>query len=94
MYSDCRVQIVVRFSHDSRGGRARRQATNIDALSINQIIIHDLAGDARDKRGLAPAALLATLPNRPVPTGGAFSSALRLLFDRSHTAGVRKLMFR
>jgi hypothetical protein len=35
-------------------------------LSIDPIIIHDLASDAGDKRGLAPAALLVGCA-KPVP---------------------------
>ena len=66
MYTDCRVQIVVCCSHDSRGGRSGRQPANVDALSINQIIIHDLAGDARDKRGFTSASLLVGCA-KPVP---------------------------
>ena len=35
MYADCRVQIVVCRSHDSRRRRSGRQSANVDALSIN-----------------------------------------------------------
>src|SRR6476660_9898847 len=31
MYADCRVQIVVRCSHDRSSGRSGRQSTNVDA---------------------------------------------------------------
>src|ERR1700738_4557169 len=44
MYADCRVQIVVRCSHDSGSGRSGRQSTNVDALWINRIVAHDSAG--------------------------------------------------
>src|SRR6202043_1941187 len=40
MYTDCRVQIVVRCSHDSSSGRSGRQPTNVDALWINRIVAH------------------------------------------------------
>src|SRR5713101_5916171 len=66
MYTDCRVQIVVRCSHDSSSGRSGRQSTNVDALWINRIVAHDLAGDARDKRRFTPAALLVGSA-KPVP---------------------------
>ena len=66
MYTDCRVEIVVCCPHDRGGGRSGRQPTNIDALSINQIVIHDLARNARDKRGFTSAALLVGCA-KPVP---------------------------
>jgi hypothetical protein len=66
MYTDCRVQIIVCCSHDGRGGRSGRQPAHVDALSINQIVIHDLAGDARDKRRFTRASLLVGCA-KPVP---------------------------
>ena len=56
MDSDRRIQIAVGCSHDSRSGASGRQSGDIDALWINRIVVHDLAGDARDQRGLAFAA--------------------------------------
>jgi hypothetical protein len=50
MYTDCRVQIRVRCSHDSGSGRSGRQSRNVDAVWINRIVAHDFASDARDKR--------------------------------------------
>src|SRR5712664_4076696 len=66
MYADCRVQIVVRCSHDSSSGRSGRQSTNVDALWINRIVAHDLASDARDKRRFTSAPLLVGCA-KPVP---------------------------
>src|SRR5229473_1814920 len=66
MYADCGVQIVVRCSHDSSRGRAGRQSTNVDALWINRIVAHDLASNARDKRGFTAAPLLVGR-TKPVP---------------------------
>ena len=66
MDSDRGVQIVVGCSHDSRSGASGRKAGNVDALWINRIVPHDLAGDARDQRGLACAALLVG-GAKPVP---------------------------
>src|SRR6266851_1708524 len=66
MYTDGRVQIVVCCSHYSSSGRSGRQSTNVDALWINRIVAHDLAGDARDKRRFTPAALLVGSA-KPVP---------------------------
>ena len=66
MDPDRGIQIVVGCSHDSRSGRSGRQSADIDAFWINRIVAHDLAGDARDKRGLASAALLVGCA-KPVP---------------------------
>ena len=46
MYADCRVQIVVRCSHDGSSGRSGRQSANVDPLWINRIVAHDLPSDA------------------------------------------------
>src|SRR6202158_3211278 len=66
MDTDCRVQIVVRFSHDGSSGCSGRQATNVDALWINRIVSHDLASYARDKRRFTSAPLLVGCA-KPVP---------------------------
>src|SRR6266853_1519573 len=66
MYTDCRVQIVVRCSHDSRSGRSGRQPSNVNALWINRIVAHDLVSDARDKRRFTSATLLVGCA-KPVP---------------------------
>src|SRR6266436_2339098 len=66
MYADCRVQIVVRCSHDSSSGCSGRQSTNVDALWINRIVAHNLASDARDKRRFTSAPLLVGCA-KPVP---------------------------
>src|SRR5262249_43553655 len=66
MYADCRVQIVVHCSHDSSSSRAGRQSTDVDAPWIDRIVAHDLASDARDKRGFTSAALLVGR-TKPVP---------------------------
>ncbi len=66
MHTDCRVQIVVRCSHDSSRGRSGRQSTNVDTLWIDQIVAHDLAGDARNKRRFTFPPLLVGCA-KPVP---------------------------
>ena len=66
MDPDRRVQIVVCCSHDSRSGRSGRQSADVDALWINRIVAHDLASDARDKRGFTSASLLVGCA-KPVP---------------------------
>src|SRR3979490_40568 len=66
MYTDCRVQIAVRCSHDSSSGRSSRQSTNVDALWINRIVAHDLARDARDKERSTSAPLLVGCA-KPIP---------------------------
>jgi hypothetical protein len=66
MYADCRVQIVVRCSHDSGSGGSGRQPTNVDALWIDRIVAHDLAGNARDKRRFTSAPLLVGSA-KPIP---------------------------
>src|SRR6478752_6094081 len=58
MYTDCRVQILVRCSHDSSSGRSGRQSRNVDAVWINRIVAHDFASNARDKRRFTFAPLL------------------------------------
>src|SRR5205809_7457966 len=66
MYTDCRVQIVIRCSHDSGSGPSGRQPGNVDTLWINRIVAHDLASDARDKRRFTSAPLLVGRA-KPVP---------------------------
>src|SRR4051812_48462530 len=66
MYADCRVQIAVCCSHDGSSGRSGRQPTNVDTLSINRIVMHDLASNARDERGFTSASLLVGC-TKPVP---------------------------
>src|SRR3954467_11432387 len=58
MDADRSIQIVIGYRHDSPSGRSSRKSTDIDAFWINRIIAHDLISDARDKRGLASAAML------------------------------------
>jgi hypothetical protein len=69
MHTDCRVQIVVGGSHDGSSRCSSRQPTDVDARSINQIVIHDLASDARYKRGFTSASLLVGYA-KPVPAFG------------------------
>ena len=83
MNADGRVQVGVRRSHDGGSGPAGRQASDVDALRIDRMVPHDLAGDARDQRGFAAAPLLVARA-KPVP-------ALRLvgsagLFGIDHEA--------
>src|SRR6202521_4182459 len=66
MYTDCRVQIVVRCSHDSSRGRSGRQSTHVDAVWINRIVAQDLASYTRDKRRCTSAPLLVGCA-KPVP---------------------------
>src|SRR5216684_4608337 len=85
MYTDCRVQIVVRCSHNSSSGRSGRQSTNVNAPWVNRIVAHDLASDARDKRRFTSAPLLVGCA-KPVP---AFRLVcLTTLFRIDHTAGL------
>ena len=58
MDPDRSVQIAVGGAHDGRSGASGRKAGDKDALGIDRIVLHDLAGDARDQRGLAFVALL------------------------------------
>ena len=66
MDPDRGVQIAVGGAHDGRGGASGREAGDEDALGIHRIVLHDLAGDARDQRGLAFVALLVGAAE-PVP---------------------------
>src|SRR4051812_794044 len=66
MHADCRVEILVGCAHDSSRGRSSRQPAYVDALWIDRIVAHDLAGDTRDQRRVT----LAPLPGgvaEPVP---------------------------
>ena len=83
MNADGCVQVGVRRAHDGGSGPAGRQARDVDALRIDRMVPHDLAGDAGDQRGFAPAAALVARA-KPVP-------ALRLvgsagLFGIDHEA--------
>src|SRR5271163_2278758 len=49
MNADGGVQVGVRRSHDGGTRPAGRQTGGIDALPIDRIVLHDLAGDARDQ---------------------------------------------
>src|SRR5690349_16021706 len=66
MYADCRVQIIVSCTHDSRRRCSGGQSTNIDAFWIDRIVAHDLAGDSCDKRRFTAAPLLVGCA-KPVP---------------------------
>jgi hypothetical protein len=66
MYADRRVKIGVCRSHDGGSGPAGRQAPDIDALRIDRIVPHDLAGDAGDQRRFTAAPLLVARA-KPVP---------------------------
>ena len=69
MYTDCRVQILVRCSHDSSSGCSGRQSRDVDAVWINRIVAHDFASDARDKRRFTFAPPL-VVRAKPVPAFG------------------------
>ena len=64
MYADRCVQVGIRRAHDGGGGPAGRQARDVDALRIDRMVPHDLAGDAGDQRGFAPAAALVAVRNQ------------------------------
>src|SRR6478609_6160534 len=66
MNTDGRVQVAIRCAHDGGGGPAGRQTRDIYALRIDRMVAHDLAGNAGDHRGLAPAAALVARA-KPVP---------------------------
>src|SRR3977135_3021097 len=85
MYTDCRVQIVVRCPQDSSSGRSGRQSTNVDALWINRIVAHDLASDAGDKRRFTSAPLLVGCA-KPVPAFRLIGLAALCRID--HKAGL------
>ena len=83
MYADSCVQIGIRRAHDGGGGPAGRQARDVDALRIDRMVPHDLAGDAGDQRGFAPAAALVARA-KPVPALRLVGSAR--LFGIDHEA--------
>ena len=60
------VQVRVRVAHDRGGRSAGLEAGDIDASLVDRIMLRDLAGDARDQRGLALVALLVAHAE-PVP---------------------------
>jgi len=85
MYADCCIHIVVCCPHDSRRRCSGRQSTDIDALWINRIVAHDLAGDSRDKRRFASAPLLVGFA-KPVPALRLVCLAVLCRID--HEAGL------
>src|SRR3954453_5233638 len=58
MHPDRGIQIRVGGTHDGCGRPTRREPGDIHALRINSVVVHDLARDARDDRGLTLIALL------------------------------------
>src|ERR1700722_8579352 len=50
MDPDRSVEIAVGGPHDRRSGASGRKTGDKDALGIDRIVLHDLAGDARDQR--------------------------------------------
>ena len=80
MYADRCVQIGIRRAHDSGGGPAGRQARDVDALRIDRMVPHDLAGDTGDQRRFAPAAALIA-GAKPVPALRLVGSARLLGID-------------
>jgi|SRR5687768_12573232 hypothetical protein len=102
MYTDCRVQIAVCCSHDGSSGSPGRQSANVDAFSINQIAIHDLSSDARDKRGFTSASLLIDSA-KPVPAfrlicsaglSGIDDKAVLFLGDKVHPGAGSEIIRR
>ena len=83
MYADRCVQVGIRRAHDGGSGPAGRQARDVDALRIDRMVPHDLAGDAGDQRGFAPAAALVARA-KPVPALRLVGSAR--LFGIDHEA--------
>ena len=82
MDADRSVQVGIRRCHDGGGRAAGRQARDVDALRIDRMIPHDLAGDAGDQRRFAAAALLVA-GAKPVPAFRLVGSA-RLLGIGDH----------
>ena len=80
MYADSCVQVGIRRAHDGGGGPAGRQARDVDALRIDRMVPHDLAGDAGDQRGFAPAPALVARA-KPVPALRLVGSARLLGID-------------
>jgi hypothetical protein len=79
MDPDRGVQIAVSGTHDGRSGASGRKAGDIDALGINRIVLHNLAGDACDQRGLAFVAALVAAAE-PIPA-----------FRRVRVAALRRI---
>src|SRR4051812_43402513 len=80
MNSDGRVQVAIRCAHDGGGGPAGGQTRNVYAFRIDRMVAHDLAGDADDHRGLAPAPALVA-GAKPVPALRLVGSARLLRID-------------
>ena len=69
MHADRGVEIGIGRGHDRGGRPAGREPGDVDPLWVDRILRHDLAGDARDQRGLAGVTLL-VLGLEPVPAPG------------------------
>ena len=83
MNADRGVEIGIGRSHYRRGGPAGRKPRHVNAPGIDRVVAHDLTGDARDQRGLAPAAPLVLRPE-PVPAlRGVGGSRLRRIDDEA-----------
>lgn len=74
MHADCGKEVGVRCRQDGRGRGARRKPGGIDPIRIDRVVAHNLAGDARDQRGLALASLLVARAE-PVPALEALAEA-------------------
>ena len=66
VHADRGVEVGVGRPHDGGRRAARREPGDVDARRVDRVVAHDLAGDAGDQRGLAPAALLVARVE-PVP---------------------------
>ncbi len=66
MHADGRVKLGIRVAHDGGRRAAGREPGDIDALWIDRVVAHHLAGDPRDQRRLALVAPLVALAE-PVP---------------------------
>ena len=69
MHADRGVEIGIGRCHDRGGRPTGGEPGDIDPLRVDRVLGHDLAGDARDQRGLAAVALL-VLRLEPVPALG------------------------
>ena len=69
MHADRGVEIRIGRCHDRGGRPTGGEPGDIDPLRVDRVLGHDLAGDARDQRGLAAVALL-VLRLEPVPALG------------------------
>ena len=102
MNADGRIEVWVSRAHDCRRGTASRQAGDIHTPRPDPEVAHDLAGDARDQRGLALITLLIARVE-PVPALGdigrhvlrRISHEERLLFSEIvHPRTERKVVWR